>query len=450
MQRWRGWGAKAFIHLDGGIGAVAGEREAQVMADRVKEDLAMFGLMTSEDKCTWKVTQEIEWTGWRIDTKDFMIYVPERKIVKAEGKLELLLAQVGNDVKVKELASLLGLIISFGLAVGRSARFHTRFSTIEVARTTEKGWGACLVLTEEVLAELRFWVENLRALSGQKIRRGAGVQVVQPKMLYSDAGGNMAGGCMIVNKRVCEDTIFKINMSEEEVFRSSTYRELRGIEEGLKALAGRIEDKRIRWHCDNWSACKIVEFGSMKADCHLVAKRINDLICRLNISFEIVWLSRESEEIRFADRISKDFDFGDYRLSNGDFEKLVRGLGEFSADYFASDYSFRMRPFFSRFISEMSEGSDAFVQDWSVGFGFFHLPVALVPRVIDKAREDEAQGILVVPDWPGSMMAREIKCCEQLELVARWNPVFECPSWFKNATFRGVSKFDVLAFRMRF
>ena len=131
-------------------------------------------------------------------------------------------------------------------------------------------------------------------------------------------------------------------------------------------------------------------------------------------------------------------------------KKLVRSFGEFSADYFASDYSFRMRPFFSRFISEMSEGSDAFVQDWSVGFGYFHPPVALVPRVIDKAREDEAQGILVVPDWPGSMMAREIECCGQLELVARWNPVFECPSWFKNATFRGVSKFDVLAFRMRF
>ena len=92
-------------------------------------------------------------------------------------------------------------------------------------------------MTEEVLAELRFWRENLRALNGQKICRRAGIQVVQPRMLYSDAGGNMAGGCMIVNKRVCEDTVFKINLSEEEVFVSSTYRELRGIEEGMKALA---------------------------------------------------------------------------------------------------------------------------------------------------------------------------------------------------------------------
>ena len=47
--------------------------------------------MTSEDKCTWRVTQEIEWTGWRINTKDFMIYVPERKIVKAaDAESELL------------------------------------------------------------------------------------------------------------------------------------------------------------------------------------------------------------------------------------------------------------------------------------------------------------------------------------------------------------------------
>jgi hypothetical protein len=192
-----------------------------------------------------------------------------------------------------------------------------------------------LVLTEEVLAELRFWRENLRALNGQKIRREAGVQVVQPKMLYSDAGGHMAGGCMIVNRRVCHDTVFKISLSEEEVFMSSTYRELRGIEEGMRALAGRDEGKGIRWHCDNWSACKIVEYGSMKADCHAVAKRINDLIRQLDVNFEIVWLSRESEEIRFADRISKDFDFGDYRLSEVDFTGLVSIFGEFCADYFA-------------------------------------------------------------------------------------------------------------------
>ena len=46
--------------------------------------------------------------------------------------------------------------------------------------------------------------------------------------------------------------------------------------------------------------------------------------------------------------------------------------------------------------------------------------MVLTFEVFDKAGEDEAQGILVVPDWLGSVVARKIKYCEQLELVAGW------------------------------
>ena len=103
-----------------------------------------------------------EWTGWRINTKEFMIYLTERKVVEAEKKLDELLLKVGKKVKLRELSLVVGLIISFGLAVGRSARFYARFSTIEVARVSEeKGWEAWLVLPLEVLAELRYWKANL-------------------------------------------------------------------------------------------------------------------------------------------------------------------------------------------------------------------------------------------------------------------------------------------------
>ena len=290
----------------------------------------------------------------------------------------------------------------------------------------------------------------MRRLNGQRIRKTAGVQVVRPRLLYSDAGGHMAGGAMIENRMVNEDTVFQVSLTEAEVAKSSTYRELRGIEEGLRALLVRITGKPVRWHCDNWSACKIVEFGSMKEDCHRVAIRINELIQEGVIDFEIVWQSRDSEEIRFADHVSKDFDFGDYRLCDSDFQRLFVKYGGFSADYFASDYSFRMQPFYSRYLSEKSAGSDAFSQDWSQGFGFFHPPVGLVPRVLQKAREDRAQGVLLVSDWPGSMMMLEVRQTPQLVLEGAMRPRLECPSWFQNSTFCGVPKFDVLVLRMRF
>ena len=51
----------------------------------------------------------------------------EKKIVEAEGKIEVLLRRVEKVVKVKGLVSVVGLIVSFGLAEGRSARFYMRF-----------------------------------------------------------------------------------------------------------------------------------------------------------------------------------------------------------------------------------------------------------------------------------------------------------------------------------
>ena len=37
-----------------------------------------------------------------------------------------------------------------------------------------------------------------------------------------------------------------------------------------------------------------------------------------------------------------------------------------------------------------------------------------MPRVLEKAREDKVQGILLVPDWQGSMMMLEVKKTKQL------------------------------------
>ena len=61
----------------------------------------------------------------------------------------------------------MGLIISFGLAMVRAARFHTRFSTMEVARVVEaQGWGASVVMPAEVIGELKFWRENVERRRG--------------------------------------------------------------------------------------------------------------------------------------------------------------------------------------------------------------------------------------------------------------------------------------------
>ena len=70
--------------------------------------------------------------------------------------------------------------------------------------------------------------------------------------------------------------------------------------------------------------------------------------------------------------------------------------------------------------------------------------------MLEKVKEDQAQGVLLVPDWHGSMMMLEVRETKQLVLEGRMCPRFECPSWFENSTFRSVPKFDMLVFRMQF
>ena len=97
-----------------------------------------------------------------------------------------------------------------------------------------------------------------------------------------------------------------------------------------------MKGKTVHWKCDNWAASMIVNFGSMKEDCHQVAERIVALVKRFEITLETFWLSRESTQIELCDALSKDFDTSDYALSREDFEFLNGQFGPFSVDYFAS------------------------------------------------------------------------------------------------------------------
>ena len=123
-------------------------------------------------------------------------------------------------------------------------------------------------------------------------------------------------------------------------------------------------------------------------------------------------------------------------------------FGPFSADMFASSWSARMFPYWGRELGP--EGNkDAFTADWRVGFGFFHPPVGMIPRVIRMAKECEAKGCLLVPDWPNSPFAGCV-WREGVKLRYRFKPYFESQEWVTNKSFKGRSTFDCLLFEFKF
>ena len=150
-----------------------------------------------------------------------------------------------------------------------------------------------------------------------------------------------------------------------------------------------------------------------------------------------------------ADEMSKEIDFGEYRLTLDSFEVLSSRFGYFDCDYFASEWTHQCPTFFSRYWSPSSAGVDAFAQFWGVGFGFFHPPPISIPKVITKMIEDGARGVLIVPKWESSFwwptLARAARE-GHLRQIFEFSAIFDSPSFVRNTMFRGRPSFDMVAF----
>ena len=81
------------------------------LALEVKCDLLKSSLIPKVGKCIWDPVQEMEWLGACLNTYQFYISIPERRINKALGMIELLKST--NFVPVRKLASFIGQIFFY-------------------------------------------------------------------------------------------------------------------------------------------------------------------------------------------------------------------------------------------------------------------------------------------------------------------------------------------------
>ena len=170
MTRWRKWGARtAKIHIDDRIVFVWSKEEATELSLKVKKDLQDYGLLISEDKCSWGARRRIRWIGFEWDTAEFKLFVPEDKIERTTEKIKDVLRKGRKGIPIKEVASFCSLITS-APALGDIARFRTRALLQSVDEAQKRwGWGARIKLDSAAVEELQFWLSNLRSSGPSRV-----------------------------------------------------------------------------------------------------------------------------------------------------------------------------------------------------------------------------------------------------------------------------------------
>ena len=74
-------------------------------------------------------------------------------------------------------------------------------------------------------------------------------------------------------------------------------------------------------------------------------------------------------------------------------------------------------------------------------------------KVLRYAECCRASGLLVVPDWPGSVFMARLREKElelKVDMVLRLRPRLEAPGWMRSDLFRGTPKFDFLVYSFVF
>ena len=94
--------------------------------------------------------------------------------------------------------------------------------------------------------------------------------------------------------------------SEDEMGKSSTWRELVAVKRVLVSLNHEIKEKRVKWFTDNKNIVGIVSKGSMRADLQRVALDIFRHCLINGIQLEMEWIPRSmNDKADFISRLQR-------------------------------------------------------------------------------------------------------------------------------------------------
>ena len=361
-------------------------KDGQTAADLFQD----LGYVISPNKSVLVPTQEIEFLGFIINSRDMQVSMTEKKVKKIENLLRNF--QKENFCPIRFIARVLGKL-NATLPANPYTNLFTR--RLEIAKTNalkeeRYQYDAIMRIPENCKEDIQWWLENLADLARP-------IQIPNPDyVIFTDA--SLEGwGCHDKEEQIT----FGGKWTREEKMYHINYLELLAIFFGLKATCGKRNSLHVRIKSDNTTAvCAIQKQGSTHSEL------LNELARKiwLYAMDRELWISAE----HCAGVINTEADKGsrvfreetEWTISQKVFQELTEMFGKPDMDMFASRLNYKLKPFCAWQPDPEADCIDAFLQDWGGKNIYVFPPFAIISRVLQKFQMDGAKGIIIVPYWP--------------------------------------------------
>ena len=390
VQFWREKGIKIVLYLDDGLVISRNKVESLKDSKIVQESLKSAGFHINFEKSEFIPTKKIEWLGLYWNSEEFSISIPQRRISDVKDCIVRVISLLPY-VTARQLAQVTGKIISLMPVMGNMCRLMTRYCYMTIV--TRPSWDRKMVLNDyNILHELKFWQRNVDYLNLKRLCTRDSPNT----LVYSDASDVAAAAFTLGG----DERIFHRMWVRNEAIMSSTWRELKAVEEALISFAPAIRSQSLKWFTDSQCCAQIVSSGSMKKPLQDLAFKIFSTCLQNNISLDIQWISRDQNSK--ADYLSKIIDYEDWGVTKQFFDFINSMWGPHTIDRFASPLNAKLSRFNSMFWNPGCEAVDCFCQTWEGENNWLVPPIALVNRCIKFLVTRKACGTLIVPKWTSS------------------------------------------------
>lgn len=418
-------GIRHTIFIDDGRILARSLREAEEDREFVYQTLKKAGWVIEERKSDkeGEANQVKNYLGFVIDTKQMSVRLRQDKKTALRKELREILSHQEEHIKVKKLAKITGKIISTEPALGAMPLMAARAAYIQQEQTVEEqGWNGNLQMTDETVAGLKYFLENLEQYDNTPIRTAANeisvLSIVGPPGNFIKTGfvskhiptendqiwASDASGFATCSYSIKGDNLYyRGKLTAAEQMLSSGHRELLAVRQSLeyysKSWKNRTQPLNIYWLTDSENLVRFLNKGSGKMHIQREIFRVMSICQRLKIRIVPIHLLRDDPRIQIADQGSKIRDTDDWSIDNETFHQLNQ-YQQFTIDLFASDKNRKCRRFYSNFFCPDTCGIDAFCHSWNKEVAWVCPPVKDVVKTVRKIRNSKMSGILFTPEWP--------------------------------------------------
>ena len=384
-------GIRLILYLDDMLIMAQCRDEMRTHLATAMELLCALGFIINMKKSVFTPARTIEFLGFTVDSSIMTIRLPQQKLVVLRKLANQLLQQ--EKVTARQLAQLLGMMVAAHPAV-LPAPLHYRALERAKRRAVrdQAGYESEVRLDNGMLQDLEWWINSAASFNGRPLQIPNWDLTIESDASLKGWGassqGRSTGG----------------PWTAEESKQHINYLELLAAFLALRSFVGNKEGLSILLLLDNVTA---IAFINRMGGTHSV--RLSDLAVEIwnwcihkNITIHAEHLPG-LENVR-ADWESRHItDSSDWRLHRDVFQQLESREGPFSIDLFASRTNTQLPLYCSWRPDPDALAVDAFSITWRGQKPYLFPPFALIPRCLNRLREEGVTAWLIAPVWPNQI-----------------------------------------------